>query len=93
MGLVCDPIAGLVELPCAKRNGLGVLNAMLCADLALLDVRSVVPFDEVVDAMRQVGTTMPASMRETALGGLAATPTAKGIEHELFSNTELNKGR
>ena len=93
MGLVCDPIAGLVELPCAKRNGLGVLNAMLCADLALLDVRSVVPFDEVVDAMNNVGNTMPAAMRETALGGLAATPTAKGIEHELFSNTELSKGR
>jgi L-serine dehydratase len=93
MGLVCDPIAGLVELPCAKRNGLGVLNAMLCADLALLDVRSVVPFDEVVDAMNNVGNTMPAAMRETALGGLAATPTAKRIEHDLFSNSELGKRR
>lgn len=93
LGLACDPIAGLVEVPCAKRNGLGVLNAMLCADLALLEISSLVPFDEVVDAMHLVGLSMPATLRETALGGLAATPTAKRIEHDLFSNTNLSKGR
>jgi len=93
LGLACDPIAGLVEVPCAKRNGLGVLNAMLCADLALLEISSLVPFDEVVDAMYLVGISMPATLRETALGGLAATPTAKRIEHDLFSNSELSKGK
>lgn len=91
LGLACDPIAGLVEVPCAKRNGLGVLNAMLCADLALLEISSLVPFDEVVEAMYNVGLSMPATLRETAMGGLAATPTAKQIEHDLFANTELSK--
>ena len=91
LGLACDPIAGLVEVPCAKRNGLGVLNAMYCADLALMEIGSLVPFDEIVDAMYHVGLSMPATLRETAMGGLAATPTAKRIERDLFANTELSK--
>jgi L-serine dehydratase len=78
LGLVCDPIAGLVEAPCAKRNSSGVVNAMTSADLALAGVKSIIPFDEVVETMYRVGKALPESLRETALGGLAVTPT--GIE-------------
>lgn len=84
MGLVCDPIAGLVEEPCMKRNALGALNALLCADFVLMGIGGLIPFDEVVKAMHTVGKQMPESLRETALGGIAATPTAKRIEKELF---------
>ena len=83
MGLVCDPIAGLVEAPCVKRNALGAGNAMLSADLALAGVRSVVPFDEVVECMGRVGRQLPAELRETAQGGLAATPTGRRIAREM----------
>jgi L-serine dehydratase len=83
MGLVCDPVAGLVESPCAKRNASGVLNALLSADLALAGIQSVIPFDEVVDAMNKVGKLMPYQLRETALGGIAATPTAKEISKRI----------
>ncbi len=78
MGLICDPIAGLVEFPCALRNASGVVNAMISADLALAGIDSIVPFDEVVDAMYKVGKSMPESLRETALGGIAATPPTGG---------------
>lgn len=74
LGLVCDPIAGLVEVPCVKRNAAGVLIAMMAADMALAGVRSTVPPDEVILAMREVGTKMDASLRETGLGGIAGTP-------------------
>ena len=83
MGLVCDPVGGLVEYPCALRNASGVVNALTSADLALAGVESLVPFDEVVDAMYEVGKTLPESLRETALGGLAATPTAQAINRRL----------
>lgn len=86
LGLVCDPIAGLVEAPCAKRNASGVANAMICADLALAGVKSVVPFDEVVDAMYRVGKSLPMELRETALGGIATTETAKAISKRIFGN-------
>lgn len=79
MGLVCDPIAGLVEYPCALRNASGVVNAFISADLALAGVKSLVPFDEVVEAMYQVGKLLPESLRETALGGLATTPTGETL--------------
>lgn len=75
MGLVCDPIAGLVEIPCAKRNAIGVVNALLCADMALANIKSFVPFDEVVSAMYAVGKSIPCELRETGIGGLAGTPT------------------
>ncbi len=75
LGLVCDPIAGLVEFPCALRNASGVTNAIISCDLAMAGVKSIIPLDEVVDAMYSVGNSMPVSLRETALGGLAATPT------------------
>lgn len=75
MGLICDPIAGLVESPCSKRNASGVVNALCSAEMALAGVASVVPFDEVVEAMYRVGKNMPSEHKETALGGIAATPT------------------
>lgn len=83
MGLVCDPIGGLVEYPCALRNASGVVNAFISADLALAEVKSLVPFDEVVEAMYKVGKALPESLRETALGGLAVTPTAKRLTNKL----------
>lgn len=83
MGLVCDPVAGLVESPCIKRNALGAANALLSADMALAGLASLIPFDEVVDAMRRVGRALPSNLRETALGGLAATPTARRLAREL----------
>lgn len=83
MGLVCDPIGGLVEYPCAIRNASGVVNALVSADLALADVYAPIPFDEVVDAMYKVGKALPESLRETAEGGLADTPTAKRLMKDL----------
>ncbi len=83
MGLVCDPVAGLVECPCIKRNAIGAANAMLSADLALCGVTSLIPFDEVVAAMKSVGNKMLPELRETALGGLAATPTAKAVAERV----------
>ncbi len=75
LGLVCDPIAGLVESPCQSRNAIGVSNAFTSAQLALAGVRLPIPFDEMVDAMYKVGLSLPFELRETALGGCAATPT------------------
>lgn len=76
MGLVCDPVGGLVEIPCQKRNGSAAAVALTCAQIALAGVPNLVPFDETVAAMDAVGRTLPASLRETALGGIAATPAA-----------------
>ena len=75
MGLVCDPVAGLVEVPCVKRNVIGAMNAVSAADMALAGIESRIAVDEVIDAMGDVGRRMPVEFRETALGGLAATPT------------------
>jgi L-serine dehydratase len=86
LGLVCDPVAGLVEVPCVKRNVSGAVNAMTAANLALAGIRSVIPPDEVVAAMRQIGESMPKSLKETAAGGLAATPTGQRIAAELGQN-------
>ena len=85
MGLVCDPVAGLVEVPCIKRNGTLVSLASLCADMALAGIRSVIPPDEVIDAMRRVGRALPESLRETSKGGLAATPKGRELEKKIFS--------
>lgn len=84
MGLVCDPVAGLVEVPCIKRNGMGAVQAILAADMALAGIESVIPPDEVIMAMDEVGKMMPEQLRETAQGGLATTPTGKQIQKELF---------
>lgn len=84
LGLVCDPVAGLVEVPCVKRNALGASNAMTAADMALAGIKSKIPCDEVINAMYLIGQTMPSSLRETAEGGLAATPTGRRLEREIF---------
>lgn len=84
MGLVCDPIAGLVEAPCAKRNASGVVNAMISAELALAGIKSIIPFDEVVDAMYRVGKALPEALRETALGGIATTPTGIKLRKQVL---------
>lgn len=84
MGQVCDPIAGLVEIPCAKRNAIGVVNALMCADLALAKIECIIPFDEVVEAMYNIGRSLPSELRETGLGGLAGTPTGASIRRKIF---------
>ena len=84
LGLVCDPVAGLVEVPCVKRNVIGAVNALTAAELALAGVENVIPCDEVIDAMRAVGDVMPAALREIGGGGLAATPTGRRIAEELL---------
>ncbi len=83
MGLVCDPVAGLVEVPCVKRNAMGAACALSAAEMALCGIRSAVPPDEVVDAMREVGEKMHASLRETGEGGLAATPTGQAVTERM----------
>ncbi|MCM3003811.1 L-serine ammonia-lyase, iron-sulfur-dependent, subunit alpha [Priestia koreensis] len=84
LGLVCDPVAGLVEVPCVKRNAMGAANAMIAADMALAGVTSRIPCDEVIDAMYRIGQTMPVALKETAKGGLAATPTGRALEAKIF---------
>lgn len=84
LGLICDPVAGLVEVPCVKRNALGASFALIAADMALAGICSQIPVDEVVDAMYQVGKAMPTAFKETAEGGLAATPTGKFYSKEIF---------
>jgi len=85
MGLVCDPVAGLVECPCIKRNAIGAANAVLCSDMVMAGIESIIPFDEVVTAMRNVGRMMNPDLRETARGGIAATPTAQKIAEKIRS--------
>lgn len=84
LGLVCDPVAGLVEIPCIKRNVSGVAIAFSSAEMALAGVESKIPVDECIDAMREVGCSMPNALRETAKGGLAATPTGERLREEVF---------
>lgn len=84
LGLVCDPIAGLVESPCAKRNINGAVNALTTADLVMSGVKSLIPFDDAVLAMYRVGKQMPCELRETAMGGLAATPTGIKLKEMIF---------
>lgn len=82
LGLVCDPVAGLVEVPCVKRNVMGAVNALSCADMALAGIAGAIPCDEVIDAMAAVGRTLPAALRETGEGGLAATPAGRRIAEQ-----------
>lgn len=84
LGLVCDPVAGLVEVPCVKRNAIGAANALVAAELALAGIESVIPVDEVIGAMKSVGDAMSETLKETAEGGLAATPTAKKIAKDFL---------
>ena len=83
LGLVCDPVAGLVEVPCVKRNVVGAVNAVSCADMAMAGIESRIPADEVIDCMGDVGRRIPMELRETALGGLAVTPTGRAIKEQM----------
>lgn len=87
LGLVCDPVAGLVEIPCAKRNVSGAINALCTADLVMAGVNSKIPFDDALSAMYKVGLGMPAELRETALGGVAITETGLKLKEKVFGKT------
>lgn len=89
LGLVCDPIAGLVEIPCIKRNASGVAGAFVAAELSLAGIKSAIPADEVILTMKKVGDTLPSSLKETAEGGLAATPTGKRLREQVFGEKEV----
>lgn len=84
LGLVCDPVAGLVEVPCIKRNVAGAVNAVSCADMALAGITSRIPPDQVIDAMKEVGESMHISLKETGEGGVAGTPEARKIRQALY---------
>ncbi|WP_079709411.1 L-serine ammonia-lyase, iron-sulfur-dependent, subunit alpha [Paraliobacillus ryukyuensis] len=91
LGLVCDPVAGLVEVPCVKRNAAGASNAIVSADMALAGVSSKIPCDEVIGAMYRIGRQMPSSLRETAEGGLAATPTGRALAAKINGNQPMKE--
>ncbi|MGL4849729.1 MAG: L-serine ammonia-lyase, iron-sulfur-dependent, subunit alpha [Clostridium sp.] len=86
LGLVCDPVAGLVEIPCAKRNASGAISALCTADLVMAGVDSKIPFDDTVSAMYKVGREMPSSLRETALGGVAITKAGLELRKKVFGD-------
>lgn len=91
LGLVCDPLGGLVEVPCIKRNVIGSVNAITASDMAMAGIESKVPLDEVIDAMAEVGDLLPCSLKETSQAGLAQTETGKNTcrNHKIF----VSKGR
>ena len=84
LGLACDPVAGLVEVPCVKRNGFIAVHAMVAADMAMAGVQSVIPVDDVIDALNRIGRSLPSSIKETAEGGLATTKTGLRLTREIF---------
>ncbi|NHJ23248.1 MAG: L-serine ammonia-lyase, iron-sulfur-dependent, subunit alpha [Candidatus Lokiarchaeota archaeon] len=88
LGLICDPVAGLVISPCIKRNVIGVVNAFTAAEMALSGVTSIIPADEIIDAMMKVGRKLPYELKETGKGGIAATKTGKMIKRRIFSDME-----
>ena len=88
LGLACDPLAGLVEVPCIKRNAAGAANALAAAEMALAGIKSKVPPDEVIQAMYQIGQSLPLALRETAQGGLAATETGREWKKKLWQGRE-----
>lgn len=92
MGLICDPVAGLVQLPCSFRNAGQAANAVCAADLALAGQTTVIPVDEIIEAMYKVGKKLPVELKETSLGGLAATPTAKKLEKKVNKISIFNQG-
>jgi L-serine dehydratase len=87
LGLVCDPVAGLVEIPCIMRSAMGAAHAMVAADMALAGIESRIPCDEVIGALFEVGQALPATLRETGQGGLANTPTGRRMESQVFGST------
>ena len=84
LGLVCDPVAGLVEVPCIKRNSYGAVNAVTSAQLSLAGIKSAIAPDDVVDSMRRIGNQLPASLKETSCGGLAITESAQNYLNQSF---------
>lgn len=93
LGLVCDPVAGLVEVPCVKRNAAGASNAIVSADMALAGVESRIPTDEVIEAMYKIGLTMPSALRETGRGGLAGTKTGQEMKERIFGKSASSNHR
>lgn len=91
LGLVCDPVAGLVEIPCVKRNAIGTANALAAGDIALAGVNNIINADEVIEAMYRIGRQMPRELRETGLGGIAATPTGIAIKNKIFGEKQSNQ--
>ncbi|PKK39061.1 L-serine dehydratase, alpha subunit [Clostridiaceae bacterium JG1575] len=94
LGLVCDPVAGLVEIPCVYRNAQGAVNALTTADMVMAGVRSRIPFDEAVTAMYEVGRSLSEALRETGIGGIAGTPTGQRLKRQVFGDapiTEVHK--
>ncbi|MGK0550535.1 L-serine ammonia-lyase, iron-sulfur-dependent, subunit alpha [Enterococcus faecalis] len=89
LGLVCDPVAGLVEIPCIKRNAIGAGNALIAADMALAGIVNKIPADEVIDAMDKIGRQLPRKLRETGLGGLAGTETGQRMKNEIFEKIKF----
>lgn len=87
LGLVCDPVGGLVEIPCIIRNGLHAITALAAADMALSGMKSIIPPDEVIQIMHEVGIEMPVSLRETGIGGIAGTPTGKKLKEQIFGRS------
>lgn len=92
LGLVCDPVAGLVEIPCIYRNGLHAITAQAAADMALAGVKSIIPPDEVIHVMHEVGQQMPESLRETGIGGLAGTPTGQQLKEQVLKDKPSDSG-
>ncbi len=92
LGLVCDPVAGLVEIPCIKRNASGVSLAFTAAEIVLAGIKSAIPADEVIAALKRVGGSLPASLRETAEGGLAVTPTGLDLQERVFGTRSVQSG-
>ncbi|MCR5005421.1 MAG: L-serine ammonia-lyase, iron-sulfur-dependent, subunit alpha [Clostridiales bacterium] len=90
LGLVCDPVAGLVEIPCQKRNATAACNALICAEMALAGIETPIPFDEMVTATYRVGRSIPYELRETALGGVAATPSACALCDQILCARKEN---
>ena len=92
LGLVCDPVAGLVEIPCIKRNASGVAGAFVAAEMALAGIDSAIPADEVIWSMKRIGDIMSPTLKETAEGGLAATPTGRKLHDQVFGPGEVLGG-
>lgn len=88
LGLVCDPVAGLVEVPCVKRNAMAASHAIVAAELALAGIKSVIPADEVIEAMKQIGEALPSTLKETSLAGLAGTTTGKRIAENFLKSSQ-----
>lgn len=91
MGLICDPVAGLVEVPCVKRNAMGASQAFISADMALAGIKSAIPADEVIEAMYKVGRALPPAFRETAEGGVATTPTGLKIKQRIYGTEKTSQ--